>query len=138
MENNTALREHPDIRFADPIQLFDLRKIADDLAREPIDTPNDHNQIALYKRDLVTTALFSFEKGGTLPEHSAVGTVFIQVVEGTLTVNVEGNPQRVEAGQLLVLAPDIPHDVVAEVPSIMLLTVSLVEEKANDVPAHLT
>lgn len=138
METDTTLREHPDIRFADPIQLFDLRRIADDLARESSDTPNGHNQIALYKRDLATTALFSFEKGGMLPEHSAVGTVFIQVIEGKLTVTVEGNPQRVESGQLLVLAPNIPHDVVAEIPSIMLLTVSLVEAKPEDVPAHLT
>ena len=137
MTQQTALREHPLVRFAEPIQLFDLKRVADELAQEPADTPGGHNQIALFKRNLTTIALFAFQQGASIPDHSADGTVFIQVVEGALTVTVQETPQRIQAGQLLALAPGIPHDIVAEIPSLLLMTVSLEEEKLADVPPEV-
>ena len=134
MTQQTVLREHPLVRFAEPVQLFDLKRVAEVLATEPADTPGGHNQIALYKHNLTTIALFAFQQGGTIPDHSADGTIFIQVVEGALTVTVEQTPQRIQTGQLLVLAPNIPHDIVAEMPTLMLMTISLEEEKLEDIP----
>jgi quercetin dioxygenase-like cupin family protein len=135
MEHKVPLREHPQIRFAEPVKLFDLEQVAEELMQEPSDMPGGHNQIALYKHGLTTIALFCFQQGGSIPDHVADGTIFLQVVEGVVTVTVAETPQRVQSGQLLVLAPGIPHTIYADVPSLMLMTVSMEEEKLEDVPS---
>jgi quercetin dioxygenase-like cupin family protein len=137
MEHQTPLREHPQIRFAAPVKLYDLERVAEKLMEEASDNPCGHNQIALYKHSLTTIALFCFQQGGSIPDHAADGTVFLQVIKGAVTITVAETPQRVQAGQLLVLAPGIPHTILADAPSLMLMTISMEEEKLEDVPPEV-
>ena len=60
-------------------------------------------------------------------EHKANGTVCIHVIKGKITLTIQGEKHALETGGLLVLAPGIPHDVLAEQDSVMLLTVCLGE-----------
>jgi quercetin dioxygenase-like cupin family protein len=69
--------------------------------------------------------LFSFAAGGHLDQHSARGLVTIHVIEGRLHVAAGRGDHELEAGQLIVLDPDVPHDVRAGEASAMLLTVHL-------------
>jgi quercetin dioxygenase-like cupin family protein len=122
-------RVHPDTRFAPPAQAFDLDAAAAELAREEGATaasPHGHRQKTLYRHGNATLALFLFDAGGGIREHRANGTVFIQALQGRLTVGAEGQRHELPAGRLLVLAPGVRHDVTAEEPSRMLLTVCLV------------
>jgi quercetin dioxygenase-like cupin family protein len=69
--------------------------------------------------------LFTFEAGGSLPEHRAPGQVVIHCLRGELAVAANGAGHRLTAGEVLVLEPDVPHAVEAVAESEMLLTVCI-------------
>lgn len=118
-------RTHPDERFAPPAQVFDLEAAARELASASNTNVHGHRQKTLYRHGNTTLALFRFDAGARMREHRAAGTVFIQVLEGRLSVQAENQRHELSAGRVLVLSPNIPHDVYAEEASQMLLTVSL-------------
>lgn len=124
---DARLREPPAERFAPRSHVFDLRREAEELRREPTLARDGHRQKTLYKNGDSTTALFVFEPGGAIPPHAASGTVTIMSVEGEFEVAHEGALHRIGPGQLLVFAPDEPHDVRCASGGVMLLTVSLDE-----------
>ena len=123
-------REHPEQRFAPTQHQFDLRAVARELASEPA-SRGGHRQRALYRHGRLTVALFTFEAGGGLPDHVANGVVTIHVVDGQLRVTSSGVEHTMGAGGLLVLAPGVRHDVLADQPSIMLLQVYLEDSSAG-------
>jgi len=125
------LRTHPEERFVSPQLQFDLKKIATTLLAEPITGPRKHRQETLYKHGQVTVALFHFEQGAGLSEHVAQGVVTVHVLEGRLKMTAQGTVHELPAGQLLVMAPGVRHDLVAEESTRMLLTVCLEESKAK-------
>ncbi len=115
----------PRDRFAKQALQFDLKAEATSLGSEHNPVHLGHRQVALYKCDHVTSALFRFDKGGSLPQHKANGAVFIQVIEGALSLSVAGQKHSLLTGGLLVLEPGVLHDVHAEEESLMLLTVCM-------------
>lgn len=122
------LRPPPSERFAGPSHHLSLRQALADLRAETKEARNGHRQITLFHRAPVTQVLFSFEPGGHLAEHSARGLVTIHVVEGQLQVGAEGQEHTLSAGELLILDPDVPHDVRSTGDGAMLLTVHLESE----------
>ena len=118
-------RAHPEERFLPPAQSFDLDAAARDLKAEATSTTQRHRQKTLYRHGNSSLALFVFEAGAGLRQHRTGGTVFIQVLSGRMTVHAQGERHDLRAGRILVMAPDIPHDVHAEEESRMLLTVCL-------------
>src|SRR5687767_10684943 len=122
---NDAGRVPPKERFAPRAIQGNLNAATEKLVAEPHEGQSGHRQIALYKQGHATVALFRFEAGGAMPQHSAPGTVFIHTLDGRLELDVEGSPHTVPAGEVLVLAKGVRHDVRAAVPSTMMLTVCL-------------
>ena len=120
-------RIHPDTRFAPPAQEFDLDAAVEELTREHggAASTHGHRQKTLYRHGNSTLALFLFDAGGGMREHRASGTVFVHVLQGRLTVNAQGERHDLPAGRVLVMAPGVVHDVRAEEPTRMLLTVCL-------------
>lgn len=125
------LRTHPEDRFAGRQHLLDLNEIAKALSGEPGDTQRGHRQETIYKHGPVTVALFLFDKGGQLREHVAHGVVTVHVVEGRLKMTADQTAHVLTAGQMLVMAPGVPHDLLAEESTRMLLTVCLDESKTT-------
>jgi quercetin dioxygenase-like cupin family protein len=82
-----------------------------------------HRQIAVFRHGPVTLVEVVFEAGGLMKEHKAEGVVTIHVLSGNLVVVAEDEAHELSAGQLVALAPGIPHTVRALAPSEMLLTV---------------
>jgi quercetin dioxygenase-like cupin family protein len=123
MSSTDRLRPHPQERFSAPAQLLDLQQSARELRAEPHHAVEGHRQIALFRRGPVTLVQFVFEPGGILPEHSAEGVVTIHVLAGHLVVVAEDEAHQVRPGQVLALAPGVPHTVRAEAASEVLLTV---------------
>ena len=124
-------REHPDVRFAAERHEFDLRAVARELAAEQATAVRGHRQQTLYRHGRHTVALFAFDPGGSMPPHTAAGAVTINVLQGRLRVRTRGGEHDLPAGNLLVLAPGVQHDVsAAEEPSVMLLQVHLDEPPA--------
>jgi quercetin dioxygenase-like cupin family protein len=123
--NAPRLRPHPSERFSAPQQLIDLRAAAADLEREAASAPHRHRQKTLIRYGGTTVALFHFSQGATMPEHLARGTVTIHVLEGPMTIHAADQQHTLGAGKILVLAPNVKHDLHADEESHMLLTVHL-------------
>jgi len=129
-ESSDRLREHPENRFSAPQHQIDLNQVASQLLAEPLQGKRMHRQETIYKHTSATIALFLFEKGARLPEHVAEGVVTVQVLEGKLKMNAQEQVHELSAGQLLVMAPGVKHDVYAQEPTRMLLTVCLQEKNS--------
>ena len=131
-ESGGRLRPHPQDRFRPAQHLVDLEQAATDLAAEG-DLAHGHRQKVLYRHGPLTIALFLFEAGAGLAQHKADGVVTIHTIQGRLHVIAEGEEHDLPVGRLLVLAPGVAHDVRAETPSRVLLTVS--REAAGAAPS---
>jgi len=130
-EKSERLRPHPDQRFAAPQHQFDLEAVAATLRQELRSGEAGHRQQSLYKHGPTSISLFHFDKLTRLPAHRAKGVVAIHVLKGHLRVMAEGQSHDLRAGNLLVLASGVLHDVVAQDESEMLLTVHLDADATN-------
>lgn len=128
--SDPRLRQPPSERFAGSSHLFSLSDALAALRAEDHPPRSGHRQITLLQRPPVTQVLFSFEKDGHLDQHAAHGLVTIHVLEGELRVTADGGDHALAAGDVLVLDPDVPHDVRAAEESAMLLTVHLEQGEA--------
>ncbi len=124
-EEQERLRQRPVERFAGESRIFDLGAALRDLRAEAPATERGHRQITIFKHSVVTKVLFSFDAGSELKDHVAHGLVTIHILEGRLTVHADGREYELGAGYVLILNPDVPHDVRAAETSAMLLTVHL-------------
>lgn len=116
-------RPHPSDRFAGAEHALDLGAALRALRSEKSSNANGHRQIALLHHGPVRLILFAFDAGGRIPEHRAPGWITIHVTRGRLTVRTPEAKHELRQGQLLSLAPDVPHDVDASEESDMLLGV---------------
>lgn len=120
------LREHPARRLADPVTLVDLDHSFAALPSESREDPDRaHIQKTLFRRGPITTAIFAFAKGASLPQHRIDGEAVLQCLSGRIHVHTDDADYTLNPGQLLCLAPDIPHDLIAERPTRLLLHVAL-------------
>jgi quercetin dioxygenase-like cupin family protein len=71
--------------------------------------------------------LFAFEAGAGLPSHRAPGFVVIHTLRGRITVKTLNDTHDLAADQLVMLDPEVVHDVTAVESSDMLLTISLLD-----------
>lgn len=60
-----------------------------------------------------TITLFAFDKGQTLSEHTSPYDAVVQVVEGRAELAIAGKEIDVEAGELIVMPANVPHNVTA-------------------------
>jgi quercetin dioxygenase-like cupin family protein len=116
-------RPRPSDRFAGTEHALDVRAALRALRAEAGPSANGHRQITLVHQGPVRLVLFAFAAGGRMPEHSAPGWVTIQVLRGALRVRTPDALHALAEGQILALAPDVPHDVAADEETDMLLGV---------------
>ena len=117
------LRPPPSERFEGPSHMFDLDEVARELRAEDHPSRRGHRQMTLFQRDHITHVVFVFDEDGHLSEHSAPGLVTIHAHSGHIRVKASGTTHELGAGNVLVLAPGVPHSVEATEQSVMLLTV---------------
>jgi quercetin dioxygenase-like cupin family protein len=103
--------------------VFDLGALIADLRAQEGPWKEGRRQRKVFHRAPVARILFVFEAGGSLQRHNARGEVAIHVLEGHLRVEVEDEEHELGAGQVLILEPEVPHEVIASESSAMLLTV---------------
>ncbi len=75
----------------------------------------------LIDKKIGTITLFAFAEGQGLSEHTAPYDAFVQVVDGTGEVTIDGTPQTVETGQFVIMPANHPHSLRAKVRFKMLL-----------------
>ena len=116
-------RPRPSDRFAGTEHALDVREALRALRAEAGEGANGHRQITLVHRGPVRLVLFAFAAGGRMPEHRAPGWVTIHVLRGALRVRTPDAQHALGEGQILALAPGVPHDVDASEEADMLLGV---------------
>lgn len=75
----------------------------------------------LIDKKVGTVTLFSFGAGQGLSEHTVPYDAFVQIVDGEAEVTIQGEPQTVTAGQMIIMPANIPHEMKAVKPFKMLL-----------------
>lgn len=125
VEAAPRLRPPPEQRFAGNQHQLDLNAIAARLKAQSNGREPGHFQETLYHDGPATIALFVFEKDAGLREHQAHGLVSIQPLTGHIRVQAEGQTHALRPGNILMLKPDVRHDVQAIEESQMLLTVHM-------------
>lgn len=99
----------------------------------PITTPRevaglvDYQQGSVVSRVLFrgpggTLTVFAFAEGEGLGEHSNPNDALVHVLDGEVTVLIDGAEHRVREGEMLHLPPSVPHELVGGAPFKMLLT----------------
>src|SRR5262245_16270819 len=66
--------------------------------------------------------LFAFDAGQELSSHRTAMLAFVQVLDGKIRMNVAGREYSLGPSDWLLMPPDVPHDVRADEPARMLLT----------------
>lgn len=69
-----------------------------------------------------TITVFAFDAGQGLSEHSAPFDAVVQVVDGSATVRINGEPHEVQRGEMIIMPANVPHALSCEVPFKMVLT----------------
>lgn len=119
------LRTPPAERFAGIEHLIDLESALVALRKEPAGSANEHRQITIFRRGSLRLVLFAFEAGGRLTSHRAPGFVVIQALRGSVRVSTSATNYDLNDGQMVVLDPDVEHEVEALEQADILLTVSV-------------
>lgn len=114
-------RIHPRERFAGAERIFNLDKAFADLPAES-QPRQGHMQKALYRLGPTTTAIFAFDKGGSIDQHSPEGESIIHVLTGRLSVRTAKARHELGPNDLLLLDPGVAHDLKALEPTRMLMT----------------
>jgi quercetin dioxygenase-like cupin family protein len=65
-------------------------------------------------RHVGTVTLFAFDKGQKLSEHISPYNAIIHVIDGRATVVIDGRPNEVSAGELIIMPANVPHAVIAD------------------------
>jgi quercetin dioxygenase-like cupin family protein len=76
----------------------------------------------LVSNDAGTVTLFAFDEGQGLSEHTAPFDALVHVVDGESEVIIDGKPNKVSAGELILMPANIPHALKANKQFKMILT----------------
>ncbi len=61
------------------------------------------------KKNTGNVTLFSFDQGQGLSEHTAPFEALVYLIDGEAEITIDGKPQRVKKGELIVLPANRPH-----------------------------
>lgn len=76
---------------------------------------------------LLRVVAFAMDAGQELTDHSSPRAVVVQMVEGVLRFTVAGDEHTLTSGDVVYLAPDARHALVAETPARFVLTLIVPE-----------
>lgn len=101
---------------------IDLNKFIAELKQESSWADSDRNSITVFKSNTSTIVLIGLHKNAELKEHTAIGNISVQVLEGEINFVAEQQTLSLAKGQMITLEANIPHSVTAMKESFFLLT----------------
>ena len=90
--------------------------VSADLATALPISPSATTSRVVVNNPLLRVVAFAMDAGQELTDHSSPRAVVVQMVEGTLRFTVDGDEQQLAPGDVVYLAPDARHALVAETP----------------------
>ncbi len=127
------LRTRPSERFAGSVNQFDLEEELKRIRSEDLSEGGNseehlqqgHRQIELHRHGDTTVTLYHFDSDGSIPEHSLEdGLVVLQVLNGSLEVDLEDETVELEEQGMLTIEDGINHALCAAGECQFLLTIS--------------
>ena len=76
----------------------------------------------VHRDDVLDVTVFGFDAGQGLTEHTASRAAIVQVLSGRLRFTVEGEELAAGPGSWISMAAGATHSLVAQEPTVMLLT----------------
>lgn len=78
----------------------------------------DYQKGAVVSRQIVnrptgTVTVFSFDKGEGLSEHTAPYDALVLIIDGEAEVTISGKPNRLAAGEMIIMPAGQPHSLKA-------------------------
>lgn len=101
---------------------FDLASEIASLHQESSWQQGDRNSKTLVKEGDFRAVLTAMRCGARLARHETAARFTLQVIQGSLTVAIEGGTLTLAPGHILALNHDVPHDVTALTDCAFLLT----------------
>lgn len=83
----------------------------------------------LLKKETGNITLFSFDAGQGLSEHTSPFDAVVEVVEGEGTFIIDGEPQTVKTGEMIIMPANVPHDVQAAAAPFKMLLIMIRSER---------
>jgi quercetin dioxygenase-like cupin family protein len=115
---------------AGPFLEFDLTRELGQLHMEP-EWKNGQNAKTLVKTADFRAVLIALKEGARIPGHQTRGRISLQPLVGHVLVRAGGRTFDLPTGSLLVLEPNLRHDVEATKDSAFLLTIAWPSEEAS-------
>jgi quercetin dioxygenase-like cupin family protein len=85
---------------------------------------SDRNAITVFKSFVMRIVLIALHKGAEMKQHTASGTISVQVIEGEMQFTTDEQTVTLSSGQMLVLHEGIAHSVLAKEETVFLLTLT--------------
>ena len=67
----------------------------------------------IIKKKTGTVTIFSFDKGQGLSEHTAPFDAMVHILDGEAKIVISGKPNKVKAGELIIMPANKPHSLMA-------------------------
>jgi quercetin dioxygenase-like cupin family protein len=120
-EKATAPKNEADVS----LRQFDLKASIQQIKQEPQWLSGDRNVITLYKSDRLRIVLFGLHENALLKEHTAPGSITVQVLEGAIKFQTAEQYIDLETGHMITLKTGIQHSVLALKDAVFLLTIAI-------------
>jgi len=108
-----------------PFLFIDIEKYHRQILEEEAWQKNDRNGITLFKSEGSTIVLTALHAGADVPENDIKGTVFIQVLEGLVALDLAGEKIELRKGNMVTLHANIKHALFATDDSLLLITTNM-------------
>ena len=76
----------------------------------------------IIKKETGTVTVFAFDKGEGLSEHTAPFDALVTILDGEAEIFISGNPNRLQAGEFIIMPANKPHSLNAVEKFKMMLT----------------
>ena len=101
---------------------FDLDALTRAIRAEDAYARDGHGARTLVRAVDLRIVLVAMKEGATIKEHRVRTTASVHALRGRMRLRIADRVAELEAGQVLVIPPDVPHDVHAVEESAFLLT----------------
>ena len=91
-------------------------------AMAPAILPNTTVSRTLINQPGLHVILFAFAAGEELSEHTSARTAILHFIKGSAKIVIGGDPSHAVEGTMVQMAPRLPHSILAETDTLMLLT----------------
>lgn len=117
--------------LAGPVLTFDLERELEQLHREDSFQRNGRAGKTLAKSGRFRVTLLAMAAGNRIGTHQADSPMTLHLLHGDLRFRADGEDHRLQDGQVLFFGPGDAHDIRAEAPSALLITISAIGDDAG-------